>query len=244
MAKIEIRNISKSYRKKQALADFCADFESGVYGLVGPNGAGKTTLMKILSGLMKPDRGKISLSGKDMKKMGREYYRHISYMPQDFGFYPFYTAMETMKYYRILKDIDCDEKQLKEILEKVNLGEVYDNKVKTFSGGMKRRLGIAVTMIGCPDFMIFDEPTAGLDPEERIRYKELIREKGKTSTVIISTHILSDVDSVCDKVVFMDRGKLIKITDKISHNDKLTDELEDKYMEMIGAAAGRQEENI
>ena len=234
MCVIKAEGLMKKYGKKQALNEFSAEFGRGVYGLAGPNGAGKTTLMRILAGLLKPDGGRVLFSGTDIKKLGREYFRHISYMPQDFGFYPFFTAMETMQYFSILKDVRSGKEELSDILSSVNLSDVTDKKVHTFSGGMKRRLGIAVSLIGKPDFLIFDEPTAGLDPEERIRFKKLIKESMAGRTVLISTHILSDIGALCDKICLLDGGRLINTVDISLEESSFTGELEKKYMEMMG----------
>ena len=234
-AVLEIDKLKKCYGDKAAVDEISISMEHGIYGLVGPNGAGKTTLMKMLAGLIKPDAGKIIFNGKNIKEMGREYNNCIAFMPQEFGFYPFYKGIEILDYFRILKDSGESREELLEILGKVNLADAANKKVRAYSGGMKRRLGIAVAFLGKPELMIFDEPTAGLDPEERIRFKQILKKMSEERVIIISTHILSDVEALCDKIVFMENGKVLREIEALGNDEKLTGELEDRYMEILGS---------
>ncbi len=239
---IDINEISKRYGNKTAVDKLSLSMGRGIYGLVGPNGAGKTTLLKMLAGLLKPDGGSVLYNGKDIKDMGREYNRHVSYMPQEFGFYPFFKGIEIMEYFNALKGCNASREELLGILEAVNLSDKSSKKVRTYSGGMKRRLGIAVSLIGSPDFMIFDEPTAGLDPEERVRFKTVLKEMSKERTIIISTHILSDVEALCDTVIFMESGRIVKESSPEKTDGKITGELEDRYLEIIGSEANETDQ--
>ena len=231
---IEIDNLTKEFKDKKAVDGITLDIGCGIHGLVGPNGAGKTTFLKLLAGLIRPGSGSISFRGRNIKDMGSEYNRHISYMPQEFGFYPFYTGFEIMDYFRILKESDENKEKIYEILENVNLTDKADKKIRTYSGGMKRRLGIATMLLGKPDLMIFDEPTAGLDPEERVRFKKILSTLSTDRAIIVSTHILSDVESLCDKIYFMENGRIVRQLDSIEKERRITGDLEDKYMEIMG----------
>ena len=177
--------------------------------IVGANGAGKTTLMRMICGVLKPTGGTISFQGMDVST--EEYRRSLGYLPQDFGYYPNYTALEFLMYVSALKGIPkkIAKKRARQLLEEVGLSHVADKKVKTFSGGMKQRLGIAQAMLNEPKILILDEPTAGLDPKERVRFRNLISSFSKDKIVLLSTHIVSDVEYIADEILVMKEGRLI-----------------------------------
>jgi ABC-type multidrug transport system ATPase subunit len=185
-----------------------------MFGLVGPNGAGKTTLMRILAGLVKPTNGRIHILGHDLAtnkgKMAAK--SQLGYLPQEFGFYPELTAVQFLDYMAILKGIRSRaerERQVAQALEQVRLGEVAGRKLKTYSGGMRQRVGIAQALLGHPQLIIVDEPTAGLDPEERVRLRNLLSETANRCTIILSTHIIEDISQSCDDLAVMQRGQLL-----------------------------------
>lgn len=204
-----IDRVSKVYKNKIAVDNISIKIEQGVYGLLGANGAGKTTLMRIVCGILKPTNGKVSFDGIDVSE---ELYRsELGYLPQDFGYYPEFTGKDFLLYMAALKGLGKSQAIYKanELLEYVSLDEVGKNKIKTYSGGMKQRLGIAQALLNNPKILILDEPTAGLDPKERVRFRDLISELGKNSIVILSTHIVSDVEKIADEILMMKDGKLI-----------------------------------
>lgn len=204
-----IDRISKQYRNKIAVDRVCAKLHQGVYGLLGANGAGKTTLMRMLCGILKPTSGTITFDGIDVSE---EQYRGIlGYLPQDFGYYPEFTAMDFLLYFAALKGIPkaWAKQKATELLTLVSLEDSGRKKIKTFSGGMKQRLGIAQALLNDPKLVILDEPTAGLDPKERVRFRNLIEQLGKDSIVLLSTHIVSDIEHIADQVLVMKDGQLI-----------------------------------
>ena len=192
---LRLQNLSKRYGTKYAVDDVNVCLTPGVYGLLGANGAGKTTLMRMICGVLKPTSGMIRLNGKKIEALGEQYYEHLGYMPQDFGFYPDFTAREFMLYMAAVKGLSKNKakKRTDALLHMVNLSDVADKKIKSFSGGMKQRLGIAQAELNSPSILILDEPTAGLDPKERVRFRNLISDFAKEKIVILSTHIVSDV---------------------------------------------------
>lgn len=204
-----IDKVSKVYENKIAVDNISIKIEEGVYGLLGANGAGKTTLMRIICGILKPTKGKVSFEGIDVSE---ELYRaELGYLPQDFGYYPEFSGKDFLLYMAALKGLGKSQAIYKanELLEYVSLSEVGKNKIKTYSGGMKQRLGIAQALLNDPKILILDEPTTGLDPKERVRFRDLISELGKNSIVILSTHIVSDVEQIADEILMMKDGKLI-----------------------------------
>lgn len=196
---IKIKDCTKKFKKKNALDHFSVDLDYGVYGLLGPNGAGKTTLMRCLCDLYKPDGGTIEKPAE------------IGYLPQKFGMLQQLKVYNMMEYFALLKNIEKAKQkdEIERCVEEVNLTDRLYDRVKSLSGGMVRRLGIAQALLGNPEVIIFDEPTAGLDPEERMRFKNIIKRIKGENTIIVSTHIVSDVEAVCDKIILMDKGKLI-----------------------------------
>lgn len=204
-----IDRVSRQYKNKIAVDRISLKLHKGVHGLLGANGAGKTTLMRMLCGILKPTGGTIAFDGIDVSE---ESYRAIlGYLPQDFGYYPEFSAADFLLYLAALKGIPKDraKRKTRELLELVSLSDVSRKKIKTFSGGMKQRLGIAQALLNDPKLLILDEPTAGLDPKERVRFRNLIEELGKDNIVLLSTHIVSDIEHIADQVLIMKDGQLI-----------------------------------
>ena len=208
---LQLQHLCKHYGTKRAVDEVSTTLTPGVYGLLGANGAGKTTLMRMICGVLKPTSGRICLDGKTTRELGESYYAHLGYMPQDFGFYPDFTAREFMLYMAAVKGLGKKEakSRTEELLELVNLRDVADKKIKSFSGGMKQRLGIAQAELNAPDILILDEPTAGLDPKERVRFRNLISDFAKEKIVILSTHIVSDVSYIADTILMMKDGTFL-----------------------------------
>ena len=208
---LQLQDLRKQYGEKCAVNNVSANLTSGVYGLLGANGAGKTTLMRMICGVLKPTSGSIRLNGKTVEQLGEQYYTHLGYMPQDFGFYPDFTAHEFMLYMAAVKGLDkkLAEKRTEELLHMVNLSDVADKKIKSYSGGMKQRLGIAQAELNRPAILILDEPTAGLDPKERVRFRNLISDFAKEKIVVLSTHIVSDVSYIADTILMMKQGHFL-----------------------------------
>lgn len=205
---LQLQDLRKQYGEKCAVNNVSANLTPGVYGLLGANGAGKTTLMRMICGVLKPTSGSIRLNGKTVEQLGEQYYTHLGYMPQDFGFYPDFTAREFMLYMAAVKGLDkrLAEKRTENLLYMVNLSDVADKKIKSYSGGMKQRLGIAQAELNSPAILILDEPTAGLDPKERVRFRNLLSDFAKEKIVILSTHIVSDVSYIADTILMMKQG--------------------------------------
>lgn len=206
---LRLDRLSKHYKNKIAVDRVSLTLQKGVYGLLGANGAGKTTLLRMLCGILKPTSGTVSLNGMDVSE---ESYRDaLGYLPQEFGYYPDFTAFDFMVYLACLKGLPKAQAKTKtqELLHNVSLSDVAKKKIKTFSGGMKQRLGIAQALLNNPNVLILDEPTAGLDPKERIRFRNLISTLGNDRIVLLSTHIVSDIEHIADTVLVMKDGQLI-----------------------------------
>lgn len=203
--------LSKRYGAKAAVDNVSAALGPGMHALLGANGAGKTTLMRMLCGILEPDSGSVSLDGGDIFTLGPEYRNLLGYLPQDFGYYPGYTAGEFMLYIAALKGLprSVAARRSAALLETVGLSKNAKQKIKTFSGGMKRRLGIAQALLNSPEILILDEPTAGLDPKERVRLRNLLSELANDRLVLLSTHIVSDVESAADRVLLMKAGGIL-----------------------------------
>lgn len=229
--KLEIDRLSKQYKNRIAVDRISINLHKGVYGLLGANGAGKTTLMRMICGILKPTSGTITFDGMDVSE---ERYRSIlGYLPQDFGYYPEFNATDFLLYIAALKGIPKVQakKRAKELLEMVSLQDVKQKKIKTFSGGMKQRLGIAQALLNHPKLLVLDEPTAGLDPKERVHFRNLIETLGKDSIVLLSTHIVSDIEHIADEVLMMRDGQLIY---QGKWDEK--DDLEEFYLKQFGEA--------
>lgn len=208
---LSLDRLTKHYGSKIAVDHVCANLSPGVYGLLGANGAGKTTLMRMLCTVLESTSGEVLLDGKKITAMGAAYRDLLGYLPQDFGCYPNYTAEEFLRYIAALKGIPRHkaEKKVKELLEMTDLSHAAKKKLKTFSGGMKQRVGIAQALLNTPKILILDEPTAGLDPKERIRFRNLISDYAENRIVILSTHIVSDIEAIANQVFLMKKGKFI-----------------------------------
>ena len=195
---LKIQNITKRYRDKTAVDDVSITLTPGVWGLLGANGAGKTTLMRMLAGILRPSSGRILCDGVEVGTLGAAYREKLGYLPQEFGFYPEFTVQDYLEYMAALKGLPRTEaaRQIDALLERVSLTEVRRKKIIKLSGGMKRRVGIAQALLNDPEILILDEPTAGLDPGERVRFRNLLSEFAQERIVLISTHIVSDVEYI------------------------------------------------
>lgn len=206
---LELSNVVKRFGKNApAVDDISLALGRGVVGLIGHNGAGKSTLMQMIATLTRPSAGRILFDGVDIVKQPDAIRRRLGYLPQDFGVYPNLSALEFMQYFAALKGVR-DPARIRHLLELVNLHDKADRPASSFSGGMRRRLGIAQALLNDPDILIVDEPTAGLDPEERLRFRNLLGELGENKLVIMSTHIVSDVESIASELAIIKSGKLI-----------------------------------
>ena len=221
---LKVTQLTKQYGLKTAVDHLDITLSNGVYGLLGANGAGKTTLMRLLCNIQTPTFGKITLDGKDISVLGERYRNLLGYLPQHFRYYPEFTAWDFLMYVATLKGLS--EKQAKnktsELLEAVDLSKEGHRKIKTFSGGMKQRLGIAQAMLNNPRILILDEPTAGLDPKERVRFRNLISAFSKDRIVILSTHIVSDVEFIAEEIIMMKAGRVLHF----GRPQEITEEIE------------------
>lgn len=214
---LSIDRLAKQYQNKIAVDRISLRLNTGIYGLLGANGAGKTTLMRMVCGILKPTSGTITFDGIDVSE--ERYRSMLGYLPQDFGYYPEFTGEDFLLYMAALKGMRKPQARRKtvELLKLVSLHDVAKKKIKTYSGGMKQRLGIAQALLNQPKLLVLDEPTAGLDPKERVRFRDLIKDLGKDSIVLLSTHIVSDIEHIADDILMMKSGQLIyqgKWTDK------------------------------
>lgn len=209
---LSLDRLSKQYGSKIAVYNISTTLTPGVYGLLGANGAGKTTLMRMLCGILEPSSGEVFFNDREITSMGASYRNILGYLPQDFGYYPNYTAMEFMLYMAALKGIPnhIAVKRIKKLLSTVDLSHVASKRIKTFSGGMKQRVGIAQALLNNPKILILDEPTAGLDPKERVRFRNLLSEYAGDKIVILSTHIVSDIEAIADEVLLMKKGRIVQ----------------------------------
>ena len=229
---LTIDRLTKQYKNKIAVDRLSFSLTKGVTGLLGANGAGKTTLIRMLCGILVPTSGEITYNGISVSD---EHYRNVlGYLPQEFGYYPEFTGKDFLMYFAALKGFTkkAAEVRVNELLELVGLSQVQKKKIKTYSGGMKQRLGIAQALINRPEVLILDEPTAGLDPKERVRFRNLIDEIGKESIVLLSTHIVSDIEHIADHIIMMKNGQIIW---QGSHKE-IEGDLEDFYMEQFDDA--------
>lgn len=208
---LSIDRLTKQFNNLLAVDRVSAKLTPGVYGLLGANGAGKTTLMRLICNILSPTSGEVTYNGKSISKLGESYRDILGYLPQNFGYYPNFTAMKFMLYIASLKGLPSRlaRERSKKLLIEVGLSEVCNKKIKTFSGGMKQRLGIAQAMLNDPEILVLDEPTAGLDPKERVRFRNLISELSRDKIVILSTHIVSDVAYIANEILMMKKGQLI-----------------------------------
>ncbi|MCM1467523.1 MAG: ABC transporter ATP-binding protein [Alistipes sp.] len=225
-----IDRLSKQYQSKIAVDRVSLKMGPGVYGLLGANGAGKTTLMRMVCGILKPTGGTVALDGFDVSD---ERYRNVlGYLPQDFGYYPNFSGWDFLMYMSALKGIDKEKakKKARELIGTVGLESMERKKIKTYSGGMKQRLGIAQALLNEPKLVVLDEPTAGLDPKERVKFRDLIAGLGKENIVILSTHIVSDVEHIADRILMMKDGQIIFD----GKREEVGKDLEEFYLEQFG----------
>lgn len=209
--KLEISDVTKRFQGMAAVDGLSYTFGAGVYGLLGVNGAGKTTLMRMICTLIKPTEGTLTWDGEDIFGMDGEYRKILGYLPQDFGFYPDFTVYDYLLYIASIKGLRplTARERAGELIKQMGLEKVKNKKMKKLSGGTKRRAGIAQAMLNNPEILILDEPTAGLDPSERIRFRNLISELAQERLVLLSTHIIEDVQSVCNQLVVIHRGRIL-----------------------------------
>ena len=229
---LTVNNVTKKYGSFLALQDVNLTFENGVYGLLAPNGAGKTTLIKMLATLLFPTDGEILWDGVNIHSLDEKYREILGYLPQDFGYYRGYSPKEYLRYLAALKGVDSKttDSRINELLELVGLIEVKTKKMKKFSGGMLQRVGIAQAMLANPRLLILDEPTAGLDPKERVRFRNIIHELSAERIVILSTHIVSDIESIADYVIMIKDRELFCCCPPAELYEKYGDNLEDVFM--------------
>lgn len=211
--KIEIHNLCKNYRKLKALDSINLTITTpAMIGLVGPNGAGKTTLMKILVGQLIPTEGRVDIDGVPLNKREKYLKERLGYLPQDFGLYEELSVEEFLNYMACLKEMKENKKEeIKRVLDITNLTEMKKHKIKTLSGGQKQRVGIAQAILNNPELLIVDEPTVGLDPEERIKFRNLFSENSANKIVILSTHIIEDIESICNLIIVINKGRILFI---------------------------------
>ena len=209
---LKLRHVTKRYGTKTAVDDVSMTLREGIYGLLGANGAGKTSLLRLICMIQTRSGGEITLNGKEIIELKEEYRSLLGYLPQNFGYYPEFTAQKFLLYMSALKGMNrhTAKRRIEELLDVTGLEGNRNKKIKTFSGGMKRRLGIAQAMLNNPKILILDEPTAGLDPKERVHFRNLISSFSKDKIVLLSTHIVSDIEYIADEILVMRRGKLIR----------------------------------
>ena len=210
---VELTDVTRRFGRTQAVAGVTLETGAGVFGLLGPNGAGKTTLLRMMATVIPPNTGRVRLLGRDPGGYGprREIRRRLGYLPQSLGYYPGFTVAEFVEYFALLKEIPPGRvpHAVATAIERVDLGSRAKAKLRTLSGGMLRRVGIAQAIVNEPELLLLDEPTAGLDPEQRVAFRALLRDLGERATVIVSTHLVEDVGAACSEVALMDAGKIV-----------------------------------
>ncbi|HUL27161.1 MAG TPA: ABC transporter ATP-binding protein [Streptosporangiaceae bacterium] len=210
---VDITDLTRRFRRTQAVAGVSLQAGPGVFGLLGPNGAGKTSLLRMMATVLPPTSGRLRLLGRDPGSYGprREIRRRLGYLPQNLGYYPGFTVAEFVEYFALLKDMPPGQvpRAVAAAIEHVGLGDQARAKLRTLSGGMLRRAGIAQAIVNEPELLLLDEPTAGLDPEQRVAFRALLRGFGERATVIVSTHLVEDVGAACTEVSLMDTGKIV-----------------------------------
>lgn len=242
MNNLKLQKINKHYgKKKHALCDFSFEFTNGIYGLLGPNGAGKSTLMNVITDNLLPDKdgGKILWNGEETRALKEKFRSRLGFMPQQQNLYESMTAHTFLNYIAALKCLDRKnaETEIPKIFERVELTDSMDKKMGGFSGGMKQRVLIAAALLGDPDLIILDEPTAGLDPKQRVIIRNMVSDLGKDKIIIISTHIVSDIETIAKEILFIKEGHLIdsgtipNLVEKVENGDK---SLENLYMQYYG----------
>jgi ABC-2 type transport system ATP-binding protein len=210
---VEITEVTRRFGRTAAVAGVSLETGAGVFGLLGPNGAGKTTLLRMMATVVPPSSGRLELLGRDPVAYAsrKEIRRRLGYLPQNLGYYPGFTVSEFVEYFALLKEMPAGQvpRAVAAAIERVDLGGKARAKLRTLSGGMLRRAGIAQAIVNEPDLLLLDEPTAGLDPEQRMAFRGLLRDLGQRSTVVVSTHLVEDVGAACSQVALMDQGKIV-----------------------------------
>lgn len=231
---LELEHISKSYGRVRALSDVNLTLQHGVYALLGPNGSGKSTMMNIISGLLKPTEGTVLYGGSDIRRLGAEYRSRVGYMPQYPAMYPSFTVLEFLLYMSELKAIKkgAERAEIDYLLSRTELSEVADRRISALSGGMKQRLSLCSAVLGSPELLILDEPTAGLDPRQRVALRNFISEISADKTVLWATHIVSDVESIASEVIFVKKG----VATAVSRDEREPMPLEAQYLAFFGDA--------
>jgi ABC-2 type transport system ATP-binding protein len=210
---IELADLTRRFGRTRAVDGVSLKAGAGVFGLLGPNGAGKTSLLRMMATVLPPSSGQMRLLGRDPDVYGprREIRRRLGYLPQNLGYYPGFTVAEFVEYFALLKEVPSGQvpRSVATAVERVGLGDRARAKLRTLSGGMLRRVGIAQAIVNDPELLLLDEPTAGLDPEQRVAFRAMLRELGQRATVVVSTHLVEDVGAVCDEVALMNSGKIV-----------------------------------
>jgi ABC-2 type transport system ATP-binding protein len=210
---IELTDLTRTFGRNRAVNGVTLTAGAGVFGLLGPNGAGKTSLLRMLATVLPPSEGQLRLLGRNPENVGerREIRRRLGYLPQNLGYYPAFTVVEFIEYFALLKEMPAKQvpKAVAAAVEKVDLAPKAKARLRTLSGGMLRRVGIAQAIVNDPELLLFDEPTAGLDPEQRVAFRALMRDLGQRGTVIVSTHLVEDVGAACSQVALMSDGKIV-----------------------------------
>jgi ABC-2 type transport system ATP-binding protein len=244
---VEITGLTRRFGRTQAVAGVDLQAGPGVFGLLGPNGAGKTSLLRMLATVIPPSSGTLRLLGRDPGSYGprREVRRRLGYLPQNLGYYPSFTVAEFVEYFALLKEMPAFRipAAVATAIDRVELGDKARSKLRTLSGGMLRRVGIAQAIVNEPDLLLLDEPTAGLDPQQRVSFRVMLRDLGQHATVIVSTHLVEDVGAACTEVALMDAGKIVfhgtpaELTDCGTGTDAAGDApLERGYSAVLAAA--------
>ena len=245
---LSIKNLSKTYANGViALADVSLEIPTGLFGLLGPNGAGKSTLMRTIATLQEADSGEISLGDIDVLKQKNEVKKILGYLPQDFGFYPKDNAYDLLEHFTLLKgvrDKKTRKAKVEQLLKRVNLWEERRQKLGTFSNGMRQRFGIAQALLGNPQLIIVDEPTAGLDPGERVRFHNLLSEIGENIVVILSTHIVDDVSDLCTNMAIINKGKIVLTENTLDAISELEGKIWEKEIVKTDLAEYKEKFNI
>ena len=234
---LELIGISKKYKDKTAIASVSLTLENGIYGLLGPNGAGKSTLMNIITGNLKPDSGTVKWNGEDMRSLGASYRSLLGYAPQQQGMYDSFTGKRFLSYMAALKGIAKKDMtaEIQRVLAYVNMSEAADRTIGTYSGGMKQRILIAQAVLGNPKLIILDEPTAGLDPKERVRIRKKLEELSDNRIILVSTHVVSDIETIAKEILLIQAGRIID-HDNVGElcRKYQVSCLEDVYMKLFG----------
>jgi ABC-type multidrug transport system ATPase subunit len=245
---LKIKDISKTYPNGvQALKNITLTIPSGMFGLLGPNGAGKSTLMRILATLQEPDEGDVRLGDMDVLNQKDEVRKTLGYLPQEFGVYPKVSAEDLLDHFALLKGIvgrRARRETVEALLRQVNLWDVRKQKLGGYSGGMKQRFGVAVALLGAPKLMIVDEPTAGLDPAERVRFLNLLSELGENSVVLLSTHIVEDVSELCTRMAIIDRGEILLEAEPLAAIEEMRGRIWRRVIEKSGLAELERERAV